>query len=216
MEWIGPLRNIIWHNAGFGDLRSIRPHIEDIEPRYDPTVVPITAHEKGSSSATPNPVTSRLDIDPSGYYSVLDYHQLYLKGEISPVAVVRAILPLIRRDTSPPGEHSVAWLETKFEAVMAAARASAQRYKEGKALGPLDGVPTAIKDDYDIQGYKTTLGSRNDYTGIPKKDTPITNWCVTRLEEAGAIILGKLSMHEFGLGRTTFSFFLSVPCANRI
>ena len=209
MEWFGPLRSLIWHNAGFGSLRSIRRHIEDVEPRYDPTVVPLHHNhdqQSGSGQAS-QPIKSNPGIVPSGYYSVADYHELYLSGKISPVAVARILLPLIRRDTSPPGEHSIAWFETKVEEVMAAARASARRYKEGKALGILDGVPVTVKDDYDIHGYKTTLGSKNDYTTIPKDGTSTTNWCVRQLEQSGAIILGKASMHEFGLGELLASFF---------
>ncbi|CAI4217720.1 unnamed protein product [Parascedosporium putredinis] len=195
-EW---LRNYIWRNAGFGSLRDIRFQIEDYEPRYDPTVIPIISTELKETKTKRNDVEkaaprgSRL----SGYYSVADYHRLYLSGEISPVAVAKAILPLIRRDTDSPMQYSTAWFEVKAELVMKAARASAKRYKEGKPLGPMDGVPTAVKDEYEMDGYKTCLGSRNDYTATPSTDgASITSWCVKQLEDAGAIIFGKLSMHD--------------------
>lgn len=116
------------------------------------------------------------------------------------MAVAKAILPLIRRDTSPPGEHSVAWFDSRVDLVLAAAAASTLRWKEKRPLGPLDGVPTAIKDECDVEGYKTTLGSVNDYTTKTAPGQSISNWCVQKLEEAGVINLGKLSMHEFGLG----------------
>ena len=44
------------------------------------------------------------------------------------------------------------------------------RYKEGKYLGPLDGVPFAVKDEYEVDGYLTCLGSRNDRR--PRRHTP--------------------------------------------
>jgi hypothetical protein len=52
-----------------------------------------------------------------------------------------------------------------------------------------------------LEGYKSCLGSLNDYTGNPALGHSITSWCVKELEGSGAIILGKLSMHEFGLGK---------------
>jgi Asp-tRNA(Asn)/Glu-tRNA(Gln) amidotransferase A subunit family amidase len=145
----------------------------------------------------------------SKYYSVADYHALYTSGEVTPIAVAKAILPLIRRDISPPGKHSVAWFNTRVDDVLAAAEASTLRYKENRPLGIFDGVPTAIKDEYDMDGYKTTLGSLNDYTNKTVPGQSITSWSVRKMEEAGAIILGKLSMHEFGLGNYN-SFTLPV------
>lgn len=204
-EW---LRSYIWRNAGFGNLRDIRFQIEDCEPRYDPTVVPIVTAEPNEKGPKPNGVkkessfSSKRGARFSGYYSVADYHRLYLSGEISPVAVARAILPLIRRDVENPTQYATAWFETKVELVMKAAKASAKRYKEGKPLGPMDGVPTAVKDEYEMDGYKTCLGSRNDYTAHSADGASMTSWCVKKLEEAGAIVLGKLSMHEFGLDTT--------------
>jgi Asp-tRNA(Asn)/Glu-tRNA(Gln) amidotransferase A subunit family amidase len=143
---------------------------------------------------------------PSKYYSIADYHSLYLSGELTPLAVAKAILPLVRRDTSPPGEHSMAWFDTKVDQVLKAAEESTRRYKEKRPLGPLDGVPTAVKDEFEIDGYTTCLGSRNDYTTKSCDDERITSWLVQKLEDAGAVIVGKLSMHEFGLGKLQWSF----------
>ena len=201
MESWNWVRSAAWRNAGFGNLRYIRPNIEDHEPRTDPTVLPASNHNpyKGTSRPhweVPNPRRTHA----SGYYSVADYHRLYLTGEITPEAVAKALLPLIRRDVKPASQHSIAWFDTKVEAVLKAARSSTTRYKEGKYLGPLDGVPFAVKDEYEIDGYLTSLGSRNDYTSYPEDGSSITSWAVRKLEEAGAIVLGKLSMHEFGLG----------------
>ena len=134
------------------------------------------------------------------YYSVADYRQLYLSGTLTPTDVAEALLPLIRRDIPNPTEHSLAWFETRADKVLAAARESTRRYREGRSLGPLDGVPTAVKDEYDVAGYRTCLGSRNTYASAD--DGHETSWCVRQLEAAGALLLGKLSMHEFGLDTT--------------
>lgn len=200
MESVWFVRSFIWSNAGFGSVRKIRKLIEDSEPRYDPTVLPLPMDEAKDPAILHRESAVKSKSRPFKYYSTADYHEMYLSGTVTPLAVARAILPLIRRDTNPPGEHSIAWFDTKTDQVLAAAEASTKRYKEGRPLGPLDGVPTAVKDEYEIEGYRTCLGSRNDYTTVVESGEPITSWCVKKLEDAGAVVMGKLSMHEFGLG----------------
>ncbi|TPX18806.1 uncharacterized protein E0L32_011485 [Thyridium curvatum] len=205
MDWIRPVREIIWRNAGFGDLRSLWEYLQDYEPLYDPTVVPLDNGEEtdgGASDAAPPTTLAKRTFkfpEANRYYSVEDYHELFLSGELTPTDVANALLPLIRRDTSPKGEHSIAWFDTKVDLVLRAADESTARYKAGRPLGLLDGVPTAVKDEYDMDGYVTTLGSKNDYTGTAVEDDSIASWCVRRLEAEGCVILGKLSMVEFGL-----------------
>lgn len=194
----------VWKNAGFASLRRVRGHIEHVEPRFDPTVFPLEAtgsdHELGEEGEQ----GSEDDIKSLLQNSVATYRSLYLSGELTPLDVVQAILPLIRRDLSPPGEHSVAWFDVRVDQVLDAAKASTLRYQTKESLGPLDGVPTTVKDEYDIEGYVTSLGSVNDYTGQQSDNDSITSWCVVKLQEAGAIVMGKVSMHEFGLGNSLF------------
>lgn len=196
------MRTIIWKNTGFANLRKLQVHIENTEPRFDPAVIPFPGPSGTDKKDVPNGANGHLAPKKLSrkYYTVADYQALYLSGELTPTAVAKAILPLIRKDISPPGEHSIAFFDSKVDMVLAAAEASALRYKEKRPLSPLDGVPTAIKDEYDIEGYITCLGSNNDYTGKPKDGSSITSWCVKKLDEAGAINIGKLHMHEFGLG----------------
>ncbi|CCC06653.1 hypothetical protein SMACR_00678 [Sordaria macrospora] len=214
LEYLRFVREIIWHNAGFGDLRKIRPYIEDYEPWFEPQIVPYpdsepTDEAKDDIQDDEIPETEAAKRDDiqhkypqAKYYSVDEYRKLYLSGALTPLDVAQALLPLIRRDVENPTEYSSAWFDSKVEKVLAAARASTQRYKEGRSLGPLDGVPTGVKDEYDIDGYETNLGSKNIYTGTIHEEDSITTWCVRKLQESGAIILGKLSMHEFGLDTT--------------
>jgi Asp-tRNA(Asn)/Glu-tRNA(Gln) amidotransferase A subunit family amidase len=209
MEWFRFIREAVWHNTGFGSLRKIIGYIETYEPWFEPQIIPLpeVAEEASQDAATAPEAEEEKKPDPpiahypkAEYYSVADYRRLFLSGALTPTDVAEALLPLIRRDVPCPTEHSIAWFETQADRVLAAARESTQRYKEGRSLGPLDGVPTAVKDEYDIEGYRTCLGSRNTYTSPDEKHT--TSWCVQKLEAAGAIILGKLSMHEFGLDTT--------------
>jgi hypothetical protein len=208
MESFGFVRRAAWANAGFGRLRDIREHLMAIEPRYDPTVFP-AEQEVRADEKRPGLVDKAFDAVPTQHKSaVSSYRSLYLSGDLTPLDVARAILPLIRRDTEPPGEHAVAFLEVQADLVLKAAAASTLRYQENRSLGPLDGVPTAVKDEYDMEGFKTTFGSPNDYATFRlfgrgsgrNTDKNVTSWCVRMAEEAGVVILGKLSLNEFGLG----------------
>jgi Asp-tRNA(Asn)/Glu-tRNA(Gln) amidotransferase A subunit family amidase len=75
------------------------------------------------------------------------------------------------------------------------AEASARRWRTGKPLGPLDGVPVAVKDEYDVAGYPTTCGTR--FLGQSQASQDALT--VARLRAAGAVIFGKTNMHELGV-----------------
>ncbi|KAK4197334.1 amidase signature domain-containing protein [Triangularia verruculosa] len=205
MEWFRFLREMIWNNTGFGSLRKIIPYIEDYEPWFEPQIVPIQ-DEVDKEPLPEEPLEEDTKPDTAvfypeaKYYSVEDYRKLYLSGTLTPLDVAEALLPLIRRDIQNASEHSIAFFEVQTERVLASARESTLRYKEGRSLGLLDGVPTAVKDEYDMEGYSTTLGSPNVYASA--SENKINSWCVQQIEAAGALLLGKLSMHEFGLDTT--------------
>ncbi|KAJ5162611.1 Amidase [Penicillium coprophilum] len=191
---IGFIQRHFWSNAGFGVIREI-PHLGQYAGRYDPTVIPVdNTNQAESATKVASAIVERRKGD-QGYYTSADYHALYSSGELTPIAVIETLLPLIRRDTQPPGKHSTAFLESQAELIRAAAEESTERYKRGQSLGPLDGVPVAVKDEVHLTGYKRTLGSKLDF----KHGTDATSWCVKQWLDAGAIIIGKTSMHELGL-----------------
>jgi len=70
--------------------------------------------------------------------------------------------------------------------------------KAGKFRSPLHGIPIALKDNIDTAGTRTTAASPMFRTRVPIEDAEV----VTRLKAAGAVILGKLNLHEFALGCT--------------
>jgi aspartyl-tRNA(Asn)/glutamyl-tRNA(Gln) amidotransferase subunit A len=84
-----------------------------------------------------------------------------------------------------------------MEALKQAAELDAEQ-KAGKFRGPLHGIPIALKDNIDTAGTRTTAASPMFRTRVPSEDAEV----VVKLKAAGAIILGKLNLHEFALGCT--------------
>jgi aspartyl-tRNA(Asn)/glutamyl-tRNA(Gln) amidotransferase subunit A len=107
----------------------------------------------------------------------------------------------LNRISDPKGEGARACLTVYADAARKAADASDARKKSGGALGPLDGVILTVKDLFDIKGEVTRAGSRV----LPTRSKPAAADAaiVTRLREAGAVIVAKTNMTEFaysGLG----------------
>lgn len=180
----------------FDKIKEI-PHIHDYDVILDPTVIPVVAQGDAELSVAnlPAPLPRNTSND---YYTSADFHALYKSGKITPSDVVEVLLPLLQRDTNPPGQFSVGFISSRADLIRAAAKASTERYKEGKPLSALDGVPLAVKDEVHLTGYKRTLGSRLDRSD--KHDR--TAWCVQKWQDAGAIIIGKTNMHEIGMDTT--------------
>lgn len=169
----------------FDKLKDIAA-LNDYMPRHDPTVT--LQHADGPVLVSVKELSApQKRKNQTAYYTSADFVALYTAGTLTPVDVVEHLLPLIRRDTKPPGKYSVGWVSVRADLILEAAKASAERYKAGTPLGPLDGVPIAVKDSFDVTGYKQTQGTTADFTGPGDK----TAWVIEKWQEAGAIILGK-------------------------
>lgn len=70
--------------------------------------------------------------------------------------------------------------------------------RAGRTPGPLAGVPVAVKDLIDIAGIPTTAGAHRRFHTVPAEDAQV----ITRLRDAGAVIVGKTGLHEFAYGVT--------------
>ena len=123
---------------------------------------------------------------------------LYRRRKVSPFEVTRAVLDRIARVNPPLNAYCTV---AGDQALAAARRATAASAKRGARLGPLHGVPVSIKDNASTKGIRMTFGSKIFETNVPDFDSLV----VERLKAAGAIVLGKTNMPEFGAGACTFN-----------
>lgn len=92
-----------------------------------------------------------------------------------------------------------AYLEVYKDEALERAKQSDRRIESGDELRTLEGVPIAVKDNLVIEGHRTTAGSKilDSYRGS------YTATVVQKLQEAGAVILGKTNLDEFAMGSST-------------
>ena len=123
--------------------------------------------------------------------SATELLELYRSRAASPVEATQAVLDRLARLN--PAVRAFCWVDG--EAALQAARASETRWQAGAPCGPLDGVPTSIKDLILTRGWPTLRGSCTVDPDQPwEVDAPAT----ARLREAGAVLLGKTATPEFG------------------
>lgn len=128
-------------------------------------------------------------------------HAAYRSGHLSASKLVRAYLERIEAyDKKGPAVNAVINLNTR--ALEHAARLD-ERLKTQGPLGPLHGIPVFMKDQGDVEGLPTTMGSVLFKDFMPNRDA----FVVKKLREAGAIILGKATLGELGGGDTHGSLF---------
>ncbi|HJW64013.1 MAG TPA: amidase, partial [Actinomycetes bacterium] len=92
-----------------------------------------------------------------------------------------------------------AFLTVTGDQALEAAREVDQARERGERLGPLAGVPLALKDVLVTKGIRTTAGSRILEEFVPPYDATV----VRRLRDSGVVILGKTNMDEFAMGSST-------------
>src|SRR5262245_28718013 len=122
------------------------------------------------------------------------------RREISPVELTDACLK--RMDAYNSSLN--AFITITREQALTGAREMDAELKKGRWRGPLHGIPVALKDNIDTSGIRTTAASGVFKDRVPTEDAEV----VVRLKKAGAILLGKLNLHEFALGGTsTVTYF---------
>mmetsp|Transcript_62847 Transcript_62847/g.199073 ORF Transcript_62847/g.199073 Transcript_62847/m.199073 type:complete len:375 (-) Transcript_62847:915-2039(-) len=94
-----------------------------------------------------------------------------------------------------------AFVTESLESARKAAQASDARRAAGKALGPADGIPVAVKDNFCTLGERTSAGSR----ALESFISPYESTTTARLKASGAVVMGKTTMDEFGMGSFSMS-----------
>src|SRR5438132_12709172 len=117
------------------------------------------------------------------------------RSALSPVELTDALLQRIERVNKTLNAYITVCAQQAREI----AQAAETMIRAGYHLGPLHGIPVAIKDNIYTRGVRTTAGSKILADFVPQEDATVT----ARLKRAGALIIGKTNMHEFAWGGTT-------------
>jgi len=117
------------------------------------------------------------------------------RRELSPVELTEAMLARI----AAVNKRLNAYITVCDQQAREAAQAVERLIRAGYYLGPLHGIPIALKDNIYTRGIRTTAGAKILADFVPDEDATVT----ARLKRAGAIIVGKANMHEFAWGGTT-------------
>jgi aspartyl-tRNA(Asn)/glutamyl-tRNA(Gln) amidotransferase subunit A len=127
--------------------------------------------------------------------SLVEAAELVRTRKASPVELTRASLARIEAMDS----RLNAFITVTAESALREAHAAEDQIGRGGWRGPLHGIPIALKDLVDTAGVRTTAASNVFRDRVPAEDAEI----VRRLKQAGAVLLGKLNLHEFAYGAST-------------
>jgi aspartyl-tRNA(Asn)/glutamyl-tRNA(Gln) amidotransferase subunit A len=128
--------------------------------------------------------------------SITELGAAFRAQRLSPVDATRACLDRIARHD--PELH--AFITVTGDQALAEARTAEAELARGTDRGPLHGVPIALKDLIDTAGVRTTGGSGVYADRVPSEDADV----VRRLRDAGAVLIGKLNLHEMAYGASGF------------
>jgi aspartyl-tRNA(Asn)/glutamyl-tRNA(Gln) amidotransferase subunit A len=138
----------------------------------------------------------RLRMSEAHWLTAAEIADAYAKARLSPVELTQSLLARIEK-LDP---QLNAFIDVGAERALDDARHAEKEIRAGRRIGPLHGVPVGLKDIIDIAGLRTSCHSKIMAKHVAKGDAAV----VTRLRGAGAILLGKLSLHEFAYGGPAF------------
>jgi Asp-tRNA(Asn)/Glu-tRNA(Gln) amidotransferase A subunit family amidase len=193
------LRTQLVRNAGVERLRTV---VVDEVPALWPDLPAVTATDVPQPElAQLTTLQTRLD----QFETIADFGAAYTGGKLTPLDVAKRALANTQAsdELSPPMRLFIAQDRSD---VLSMAQASTDRYQQGAALGPLDGVPIAIKDEVDQAPYPTTAGRK-----LPASPAAADSTVVERLRAAGALLIGKTNMTEIGIGVTGINVHHGTP-----
>jgi aspartyl-tRNA(Asn)/glutamyl-tRNA(Gln) amidotransferase subunit A len=158
-------------------------------------------------TGTTGPATAAMQGEPRELgvagLTLTEASEAVRRKKTSPVELTRVCLARIEKLNAKLN----AFITVTADSALAEARAAEAEIRRGQWRGPLHGIPIALKDLVDTAGVRTTAASGVFKDRIPTVDADI----VRRLKAAGAVLLGKLNMHEFAYGGSTvISYFGAV------
>jgi aspartyl-tRNA(Asn)/glutamyl-tRNA(Gln) amidotransferase subunit A len=139
------------------------------------------------------------------YTSLRGLATLLQRQEVSPVEATQAVVDRVEKFDSQLN----CFITLLRDQALTQAHAAEQEIRAGHYRGPLHGIPIAVKDLFYTAGIQTTAGSKILRDFKPAYDATV----ITRLCDAGAILIGKLNMHEFAHGATSASSLIGA-CNN--
>ena len=125
------------------------------------------------------------------FLTATDLSKLIESKEVSPIEATEAYLDRIQEVDGSLNSY----ITVTGEQALESARLAEQEITTGINRGPLHGVPVAVKDQFNTAGVLTTGGSSILKENIPEEDATV----ISKLKDAGAVLLGKLSMSEFAM-----------------
>ena len=128
------------------------------------------------------------------FLSLTELSRLIESREVSPVEATEAYL---ERIDQLDGKYN-SYITVSNQEALTAAREAEGAIASGRYLGPLHGIPMAVKDQFYTRGIRTTAGSNLLWDFVPDEDATV----VANLKSAGAVLLGKLNLSEFALGES--------------
>lgn len=193
------LAAISMRDLGVDQLAKLEPEMRGAMPLNARPQRARASHERASQQLSATPPAAHSPTSAS-------LTALYRKGEITPRAIAVKAFEAARSLTafSPP---MPVLLDSDEQVALAAADASTERWKRGAPLGPLDGVPVTIKEQSDVFGLPTMLGTSYLSSSPAKTDASV----VARLRAAGAVVLGTTPMTEYGMTPVGYNPHRTLP-----
>ena len=177
-----------------GGIPKLRNMLFTEEPTFVPLIIP-PAHATGPLDMPKDaPANDRTGRDRMPYNMVRDYAHAYRRGSLTPLQAAEQVIREIAESekTSLPLHAFSASLP---DDVLQQAEHSTELLRKGQPRSFLEGVPVAVKDEFDLVPYPTTAGTKFMGAQPARQDS----YVAARLRAAGALLVGKTNMHEIGI-----------------
>ncbi|XP_064413254.1 uncharacterized protein LOC102367123 [Latimeria chalumnae] len=173
----------------------------------EPTFLPLVPPEgsspdtvkvsEGASIASDLLLQSRAPSSPPGFSfkGISDYLHSFRSGNLTPTQVAENVIQALE-NSDQSGTPLRAIVQWEREQILKMAAASTVRYRDGKPLSVLDGIPVCLKESIRVVPYFCRGGTAYLGTRPEEEDAAVTK----KLREAGAVIIGLANMHELGIG----------------